>query len=262
FTSQGAHLLDIHAYFGGKHTLVLPALHDTESECSYGLSLESSTWDKEDKEMRCTQCSYSKSVVQHKLNIGFLGKTLNNNIILVNCLQTKLDLKKLTLEMCQKLMEECAAPTKLQHKDPTWLTYYSVNEHLAEHFEFKDRISITGDATHVHSPTGDQGMNTGMQDSHNLAWRLGLVLDSMALESILKTYKVKRKVAALVHPIPPKQNRQQALVESCNFPQGSDNHGLGDSQSLVHGEIQPYLKDHFDTCKYLYQYVKTAADDV
>jgi 2-polyprenyl-6-methoxyphenol hydroxylase-like FAD-dependent oxidoreductase len=69
----------------------------------------------------------------------------------------KLDSKKLTLEMCQKLVDECAAPTKFQLRDPTWLTYYRVNERLAEQFAFKNRIFLAGDAAHVHSPAGGQG---------------------------------------------------------------------------------------------------------
>ena len=69
----------------------------------------------------------------------------------------KLDSKKLTLEMCQKLVDECAAPTKFQLRDPTWLTYYRVNERLAEQFAFKNRIFLAGDAAHVHSPDGGQG---------------------------------------------------------------------------------------------------------
>ncbi|KAG0028141.1 hypothetical protein BGZ81_004990 [Podila clonocystis] len=182
-----------------------------------------------------------KSVVRHKLNIGFPGKTLDNNIILVDCLvdspiplknitvvsagdnhramavfpvhgdvvriildngvltpeeHAKLDSKELTLEMCQKIVDECAAPTKFELRDPTWLTYYRVNERLAEQFAFKNRIFLAGDAAHVHSPAGGQGMNTGLQDSYNLAWKLGLVLDGLAPESILETYEVERRPVA------------------------------------------------------------------
>ncbi len=40
----------------------------------------------------------------------------------------------------------------------------------------KSRLIVCGDAAHVHSPAGGQGMNTGIQDAHNLAWKLALVL--------------------------------------------------------------------------------------
>lgn len=69
----------------------------------------------------------------------------------------KLDSRELTLEMCQKLVDECAAPTQFRLHDPTWLTYYRVNERLAERFAFKNRIFLAGDAAHVHSPVGGQG---------------------------------------------------------------------------------------------------------
>ncbi|KFH69867.1 hypothetical protein MVEG_04671 [Podila verticillata NRRL 6337] len=182
-----------------------------------------------------------KSVVRHKVDIGFPGKTLDNNIILIDCLvdspislksitivaagdnhramavfpvrgdviriildsgvltpeeHAKLDSKELTLEMCQKLVDECASPTQFRLHDPTWVTYYRVNERLAERFSFKNRIFLAGDAAHVHSPVGGQGMNTGLQDSYNLTWKLGLVLDGLAPESILETYDVERKPVA------------------------------------------------------------------
>ncbi|KAF9210848.1 hypothetical protein BGZ59_008839 [Podila verticillata] len=108
----------------------------------------------------------------------------------------KLDSKELTLEMCQKLVDECASPTQFRLHDPTWVTYYRVNERLAERFSFKNRIFLAGDAAHVHSPVGGQGMNTGLQDSYNLTWKLGLVLDGLAPESILETYDVERKPVA------------------------------------------------------------------
>ncbi|KAF9272083.1 hypothetical protein BGZ74_005426 [Mortierella antarctica] len=58
-------------------------------------------------------------------------------------------------------------------------------------------IFLAGDAAHVHSPAGGQGMNTGLQDSYNSAWKLGLVLDGVAPESILETYGVERKVTLI-----------------------------------------------------------------
>lgn len=69
----------------------------------------------------------------------------------------KLDSRELTLEMCQKLVDEITTPTKFRLHDPTWLTYYRVNERLAEKFSFKNRIFLAGDAAHVHSPVGGQG---------------------------------------------------------------------------------------------------------
>jgi 4,5-epoxidase len=51
---------------------------------------------------------------------------------------------------------------------------------------------LAGDAAHIHSPTGGQGMNTGMMDAHNLAWKLALVVGGRAPDSLLDTYGQER----------------------------------------------------------------------
>ncbi|KAG0299310.1 hypothetical protein BGZ98_010152, partial [Dissophora globulifera] len=102
----------------------------------------------------------------------------------------------LTVEKFEKLAAACVAPAKFKCLDCSWLTYYRVNERQAEHFAYKDRIFLAGDASHVHSPAGGQGMNTGLQDSFNLTWKMALVLHGIAPEAILKTYEVERKPVA------------------------------------------------------------------
>ncbi len=54
------------------------------------------------------------------------------------------------------------------------------------------RIFLAGDAAHVHSPFGGQGMNTGIQDAYNPAWKLALVLQGKATEALLDTYQEER----------------------------------------------------------------------
>jgi hypothetical protein len=63
---------------------------------------------------------------------------------------------------------------------------------------------LAGDAVHVHTPAGGQGMNTGMQDAHNLAWKLALVVSGRSPETLLNTYGEERApvgadVLALTH---------------------------------------------------------------
>jgi len=53
-------------------------------------------------------------------------------------------------------------------------------------------VLLAGDAAHIHSPAGGQGMNTGMMDAHNLAWKLALVADGNAPDSLLDTYGQER----------------------------------------------------------------------
>ncbi|KAF9400244.1 hypothetical protein BGZ94_005512, partial [Podila epigama] len=123
-------------------------------------------------------------------------RILIDNGVLTPEEHSKLDSNTLTLEMCQELVNECTGATKFILSDPTWLTYYRVNERLAEHYSVKNRVFLAGDAAHVHSPAGGQGMNTGLQDSFNLTWKMGLVLDGLAPASILSSYEVERKPVA------------------------------------------------------------------
>ncbi|KAF9184870.1 hypothetical protein BGZ50_003407, partial [Haplosporangium sp. Z 11] len=102
----------------------------------------------------------------------------------------------LTLEKFEKLAAACIAPAKFKCLDTSWLTYYRVNERQAEHFAYKNRVFLAGDAAHVHSPAGGQGMNLGLQDSHNLTWKLALVMHGIAPASILETYEAERKPVA------------------------------------------------------------------
>jgi FAD binding domain len=56
----------------------------------------------------------------------------------------------------------------------------------------KGRVFLAGEAAHVHSPFGGQGMNTGIQDAFNLAWKLALVIEGKAADALLDTYQQER----------------------------------------------------------------------
>ncbi|KAF9935337.1 hypothetical protein FBU30_003127 [Linnemannia zychae] len=73
-----------------------------------------------------------------------------------------------------------------------YVTYYRVNERRAAEFAHKRRIFLAGDAAHCHSPAGGQGMNCGLQDSYNLAWKIALVLNGTAPQSLLDSYSEER----------------------------------------------------------------------
>ncbi|KAF8946354.1 hypothetical protein BGZ47_000765 [Haplosporangium gracile] len=103
---------------------------------------------------------------------------------------------ELTMEVFEKLAGATVAPAKFKCLDSSWLTYYRVNERQAETFCHKQRVFLAGDASHVHSPAGGQGMNTGLQDSYNLAWKIALVLHGMAPKSLLDSYEAERKPVA------------------------------------------------------------------
>lgn len=102
----------------------------------------------------------------------------------------------LTLEVFEKYLEENASPQKFTIKTVNWLSYYRVNERRAQDFRYKDRIFLAGDAAHIHSPSGGLGLNLGIQDSYNLAWRIALVVKGTASLSLLDSYGEERAAIA------------------------------------------------------------------
>jgi 2-polyprenyl-6-methoxyphenol hydroxylase-like FAD-dependent oxidoreductase len=80
---------------------------------------------------------------------------------------------------------------KVQIKKVNWFSTYHVHHRVTEHFR-KGRAFLLGDAAHIHSPAGGQGMNTGIGDAVNLAWKLTAVLGGRAPDSLLDTYETER----------------------------------------------------------------------
>ena len=72
-----------------------------------------------------------------------------------------------------------------------WFSTYRVHHRVADHFR-KGRAFLLGDAAHIHSPVGGQGMNTGIGDAVNLAWKLAAVLHGRANASLLDSYEPER----------------------------------------------------------------------
>jgi 2-polyprenyl-6-methoxyphenol hydroxylase-like FAD-dependent oxidoreductase len=76
--------------------------------------------------------------------------------------------------------------------DPVWRTYFGLQHRHASRYQ-AGRIFLAGDAAHVHSPAGAQGMNTGIQDAWNLGWKLALVSRAVADPALLDTYDAERR---------------------------------------------------------------------
>ncbi|MGH8486146.1 MAG: FAD-dependent monooxygenase, partial [Pseudomonas sp.] len=76
-----------------------------------------------------------------------------------------------------------------------WFSTYRVHHRVAEHFSRK-RAFLLGDAAHIHSPAGGQGMNTGIGDAINLAWKLAAVLRHSARDRLLDSYEIERSAFA------------------------------------------------------------------
>src|SRR6266513_2403637 len=83
------------------------------------------------------------------------------------------------------------AGANLDFKECSWFSTYRIHHRAAEKFRDR-RCFLLGDAAHVHSPAGGQGMNTGLQDAYNLAWKLALVVEGHADEALLDTYEKER----------------------------------------------------------------------
>ncbi len=79
--------------------------------------------------------------------------------------------------------------------DPRWLTYFRIHYRLAERYR-SGRVFLAGDAAHVNSPFGGHGMNTGLQDACNLAWKLSLATKGVASEALLDSYEAERRPVA------------------------------------------------------------------
>ncbi len=84
---------------------------------------------------------------------------------------------------------------KVQVQSVHWFSTYRVHHRVVEHFR-RGRTFLLGDAAHIHSPAGGQGMNTGIGDAINLAWKLAAVIGGRATDALLETYQSERRAFA------------------------------------------------------------------
>jgi len=96
-----------------------------------------------------------------------------------------------TMEEVQALLDQRASGG-IRASAPVWLSGFTINERKVADYR-AGRVFLVGDAAHIHSPAGGQGMNTGMQDAFNLAWKLALVCRGLANpEPLLGSYSIER----------------------------------------------------------------------
>jgi 2-polyprenyl-6-methoxyphenol hydroxylase-like FAD-dependent oxidoreductase len=95
-----------------------------------------------------------------------------------------------TLDEIQAMVAHRGNPG-IKLKDPVWLAAFRINERKVKDYG-RGRVFLAGDAAHIHSPAGGQGMNTGMQDAFNLSWKLNLVIKGIAKPSLLDSYSTER----------------------------------------------------------------------
>ncbi|WP_267425721.1 FAD-dependent monooxygenase [Methylobacterium sp. GC_Met_2] len=85
-----------------------------------------------------------------------------------------------------------AAGLAVRLSEPAWTTRYRVHHRGVDHYG-RGRAFLAGDAAHIHSPAGGQGMNTGLQDAANLAWKLAAVIRDRSPADLLDTYDAERR---------------------------------------------------------------------
>ncbi|VXC31416.1 Pentachlorophenol monooxygenase [Burkholderia sp. 8Y] len=108
------------------------------------------------------------------------------------------------IDECRALVER-RVHHRVKLSDLSWSSYFRVNSRMAERLRVQ-RIFLAGDAAHVHSPAGAQGMNTGIQEAFNLGWKIARMLAGGASERLLDTYHAER------HPIERDVLRQTSML--------------------------------------------------
>jgi 2-polyprenyl-6-methoxyphenol hydroxylase-like FAD-dependent oxidoreductase len=172
-----------------------------------------------------------RSFVRHALGIGFPGKTLGVRAIVADLVLTGLsrdawhrfsegDMQRqlsfcplagtemfqlqgplplegdvdLSAEGLGRMIVERTGRTDIQVRSVSWASAFNMNARLADRYRVA-RVFLVGDAAHTHPPTGGQGLNTSVQDSYNLGWKLASVLKG-APDKLLDSYEEERRPIA------------------------------------------------------------------
>jgi 2-polyprenyl-6-methoxyphenol hydroxylase-like FAD-dependent oxidoreductase len=127
----------------------------------------------------------------HRGNVVFLGRLsdrFTRVIVALHARQGEAARGEVSVADFQQAMDEAGMRARILSSD--WMTPFHVNDLQARHYR-AGNVFLAGDASHIHSPVGGQGMNTGMQDAANLAWKLAAVARG-ADEALLDSYEEER----------------------------------------------------------------------
>ena len=131
------------------------------------------------------------SIHLHQGNVVFMGRLtgkLTRIIVALHSQQDEQPRRDLTLQDFQVPIDEAGVRIRILSSE--WMTPFHVNDLQARHYR-EGNVFLVGDASHIHSPVGGQGMNTGMQDAANLAWKIAAVSRG-AEEKLLDSYEEER----------------------------------------------------------------------
>jgi 2-polyprenyl-6-methoxyphenol hydroxylase-like FAD-dependent oxidoreductase len=98
---------------------------------------------------------------------------------------------ELTLGQVQEIVTRFV-PVRAAVSDLRWSSVFRISHRIVPRYRV-GRVFLAGDAAHIHPPTGGQGMNTGLQDAYNLAWKLALVIKGVAHADLLESYNAERQ---------------------------------------------------------------------
>jgi 2-polyprenyl-6-methoxyphenol hydroxylase-like FAD-dependent oxidoreductase len=90
----------------------------------------------------------------------------------------------------QSAVDACG-PLQARITGMIWASRFRIHQRHVKHYR-KGRVFLAGDAAHIHSPLGGQGMNTGIQDACNLSWKIALAVKGVAAEALLDSYETER----------------------------------------------------------------------
>ena len=140
-----------------------------------------------------------------------------------------------TLEEVRAFMTPLLPPDTIL-SEIHWSSIYRVSHRLVSSYS-RGRAFLAGDAAHLHPPVGGQGMNTGLQDAYNLAWKLSMAVRGTASVGLLDSYSTERRAVGLDLV----ENTSRALHEALS--QHSPMPGMRETQLLVGYRDSPIVRD-------------------
>ncbi len=165
-------------------------------------------------------------------------------LILIPALHSESDKPNISLEEFSTIAATLG-PKTLKITSATWLTRFSLHHRLAEHFR-KGRVFLAGDAAHIHSPVGGQGMNTGIQEAFNLGFKLAQVLSGKQRYDFLNRYEEER------YPIAQRLLRATDFASNIMLP----------PDNLFKRVLKTFLLPKLMSCRWIQRKIVTTVSEI